>query len=104
MSARDLLRTLADILAERLESEESGREYYDQKNSPLTPDTHMRLVRCGALPGYKVGGRILVKRADMHAFIEAHKVQPVAGAKAATVDDAVRELREQYGIKGSNAA
>ena len=34
------------------------------------------LVRAGKVPGFKVNRVVLVKRDDLHSFIEAHKVDP----------------------------
>jgi hypothetical protein len=50
--------------------------YYDQTNSPLTRETHCRLVRLGKVPGFKVAGRILVRRSDLHDYIESNRVVP----------------------------
>jgi hypothetical protein len=74
------LSLLAELAAELAKSADPAPAvepvYYDQTDSPLPRDTYLRLVRSGKLVGYKVAGRLLVKRVDMHAFIEAHRVQP----------------------------
>lgn len=75
---RKMLHDLADSLASQLEKKEGEDDgYYDQTNSPLPRNTHNRMVRLGKVPGFKVAGRILVKRSDMHDFIQSHKVNPV---------------------------
>lgn len=73
---RDLLHELADNVADKLESLKGDARYYDQHNSPLPAATHCKLVRCGKLPGYKRGGRILVEREEMHRYIAAARVTP----------------------------
>lgn len=70
-----LLEALTEELR-RETSEAPSPVYYDQTNSPLPRETHCRLVRSGKLTGFKVAGRILVKRDDMHAFIESFRVEP----------------------------
>ncbi len=72
---RDLLHELADNVADKLDSLKSDSRYYDQHNSPLPPAAHCKLVRCGKIAGYKRGGRILVEREAMHAYIEAARVE-----------------------------
>jgi hypothetical protein len=74
-----MLHEFAEELAVKLEGKApatESQEYYDQTTSPLPRKTHCRLVRQGKLDGFKVAGHVYVKRADMHAFIEAHKVDP----------------------------
>ena len=70
-----LLEALTEELR-RETGEAPDAVYYDQTDSPLPREAHCRLVRTGKLEGFKVAGRILVRRDDMHAFIEAHKVEP----------------------------
>lgn len=105
MSLRDTLRALADALADKLEPTEDAR-YYDQDSSPFPADMHCRLVRTGELPGFKSHGRVFVERADMHRFIEAHRVVPTPGARRGTTEDqAVADILKNCPVKrGSHAA
>ncbi len=70
-----LLEALTEELRREAEAE-PGPIYYDQTNSPLPRETYLRLVRAGKVTGFKVNRLVLVKRAELHDFIEAHKVDP----------------------------
>lgn len=70
-----LLEALTEELRREAEAE-PGSIYYDQTNSPLPRETYLRLVRTGKVTGFKVNRLVLVKRAELHEFIEAHKVDP----------------------------
>jgi hypothetical protein len=84
---RELLEGIAELLADALGSgHEAGAEYYDQKSSPLPSATFLRLVRRGEVVGYKVHGRVLVRRDVLHAYIEQHAVKP-RKAPAASPDN-----------------
>ena len=91
LNVRELLHALSDALADHLERATTSAEYYDQESSPLPPHTHALLVRSGLVPGFKVARRILVKRKDLHAYIDLHKVEPnvtstTADSEAAAVE------------------
>lgn len=91
---RDLLHSLADVVADHLEQSVASARYYDQDTSPLPAPTHCRLVRNGTLPGYKRHGRVLVERAVMHRYIEQGRVEPtVATDEDEAVAAAVNQLR-----------
>ncbi len=81
MKIRELLHALADEIADHVDRSAQGAEYYDQDSSPL-PTMHALLVRTGKVPGFKVNRRILVRKSDMHAFIERHRVQPTSTLEA----------------------
>jgi len=79
MTARDPLAPLAQAYAEvltALRAMLSTRQddWIDQAKSPLGSRLHCRLVRQGRLKGSKVARRVLVRRKDLDAFIEAHAV------------------------------
>lgn len=91
MDLRQLLHALSDAVADHLERAVLAAEYYDQDSSPLPPHSHTQLVRTGLVAGFKVARRLLVRRKDMHAYIERHRVEPnvapsVSDSEAATVD------------------
>lgn len=73
--------------------------YYWQDNSPLGHDKHLRLIREGKLEGFKDGRRVFARKADVHAYIEAHpvKLKPEVrrgtGGKVSTKDTARRFLK-----------
>lgn len=76
---RKMLHGFAEELASKLEGHvaaNGGDEYYNQNTSPLPRDTYLRLVRAGKVTGFKVARLVLVKRADLHEYIEANKVDP----------------------------
>jgi hypothetical protein len=75
---RKLLHELADSVADSLETNPEAARYYDQDSSPLPSHTHCKLVRSGALPGFRRHGRVLVERAVMHRYIEEGRVEPAA--------------------------
>lgn len=102
---RTLLHALADAVADRFEQPFDATEYYDQESSPLPSATHCRLVRRGAIEGFKVHGRVLVRRAEMHRYIESHKVEPLPAAdEPQSKDKAVASALANLGLKGGNRA
>jgi len=100
LKLRELFHALSDALADHLEREPHSAEYYDQENSPLPPHTHALLVRTGLVPGFKVARRVLVRRKDMHAYIERHKVEPnVASTTPDSEAAAVEQLLGRAGVR-----
>jgi hypothetical protein len=87
-------RALAD-----LEERETGDEYYDQTTSPLGHKGHLRGAAEGKFPSFRRGKKVLVKRTEMHAFIESAprhpKVVPTV-SKRSNADD----LRDELGLEG----
>lgn len=56
----------------------STLHYYSQHDSPLGKEAHLRAVREGKLPGFKPHSKmVLVRKADMDAFIAAHRCKPI---------------------------
>ncbi len=100
LNVRELLHALSDALADHLERGAPSAEYYDQETSPLPPHTHALLVRTGLVPGFKVARRVLVKRKDLHAYIELHKVEPnVASTMPDSEAAAVEQLLGRAGVR-----
>lgn len=62
-----LLRTRVDATPER------GERYYDARSAPMGRRTFLRLARAGAFPTFRAGRRLLARRADVHAWIEAQE-------------------------------
>jgi excisionase family DNA binding protein len=75
----DALRSeLESIVRRELAAHRSeAADWYDQHTSPLGKSQHLRLVRAGKLPGFKVGKRVLVKRIDVDDYIARHPVARV---------------------------
>lgn len=73
-----------------------GPVYYDQTNSPLGRRRHLALAREGALPRRKVGRRVLVECAHVHAHIEAHAQEPVSSG-----DDGDNDVLREWGLRGA---
>lgn len=52
------------------------------------------IMQPGGLPHYRVGrGKVMIRRADLDAFLEAHKRNPLD--LDALADQAIAELRER---------
>lgn len=80
-TAEDALRVLARVLAREVVAElppsEHGpavarADYLDRRSAGLGPEEWRKLTR--AVPSYRVGRRLLVKREDFRAWVEAHRV------------------------------
>lgn len=50
--------------------------YYSQHDSPLGSALHRSLANTGRLPAYRVKRLVLIKRDEVHAYIESHRIQP----------------------------
>jgi excisionase family DNA binding protein len=79
------------IVRDELKAHEPD-EWVDQSSVPLSRKTYLRLVREGKLPGRKVGRRVLVRRTDLEAFIEAHQTEPRAANTTGPDDDIDAQL------------
>lgn len=67
---RKLAEATAELVAAQIEIAVSANDDVSQFDSPLGRRRHCELAREGAFPSKKVGRRILVKRADMQAYID----------------------------------
>lgn len=94
MSVRDELHALVDRLADAIEKASTGSDWVDQAASPLGRAKHLALVHSGKLPGVKEGRQVLVRRADIDAYLAKHKVTPV-------IDSAVSEEQEAERLAAS---
>ncbi len=70
---RKTLHAFVDAIADALEQSQPT-EWVDAKSSPLGRERHCRLVRQGKLRGTKDGRRVLVRRADIEAYLEKNRV------------------------------
>jgi excisionase family DNA binding protein len=63
-------RAVADDEIDWLNTQEAARRL------GITTRTLYRFIDEGAVPAYKMGRVIRIKKADLHAFIESTRVQP----------------------------
>lgn len=67
-------RVIADAVDDLVEAKIAkgltASEWVDQKSSPLGKTRHLRLVREKKLKGVREGTRVLVRRADINAYLE----------------------------------
>lgn len=65
---------------------DTGSEYYDAKTSPTGPTTFRRAAAAGAFASFKIGRKIVARKADVDAWIatQARTSKP----KAQSGDDA----------------
>jgi len=79
---------------------EAGESYCDQHSSPLGPRLHCRLINTGALPGFRVGRRLLAKHVDIDAYIERHRIVPTEPTLATTDRDSeILQMLARVGAK-----
>jgi hypothetical protein len=64
-----------------------GEDYVDQHESPLGKRLHCRLVRSGALEGFRAGRRLLVRRAAIDEYLAKHRVAPTEPAVGTEDED-----------------
>jgi hypothetical protein len=62
------------MMLEGLKKIEHRDEWVDQARSPLGRTGHLDAVKRGLVKGSKVGRKVLVRRADLDAYIEKHRV------------------------------
>ena len=91
---RLLGEAVAELVSAHVHQGAKGAEWLDQAASPLGRRRHLELVRTGVLPGKKEGRRVLVRRADLEAYLAvAPKSPPVeAQPEEQTLDDVVRRI------------
>ena len=81
LAAAGLLSALEGYLRVILGDMTSATEWVDQHTSPLGKRLHMASVRRGDLRGVKHGRRILVRRADLDAFLASCSTRRRASAR-----------------------
>jgi hypothetical protein len=52
---------------------DTSERYYDARTSPMGRRAFLRLAREKAFPTFKAGKRLVARRVDVHAWIEAQK-------------------------------
>lgn len=78
----DSMREVANENAAR----DTGSEYYDARTSPTGPTTFRRAAAAGAFPSFKVGRKLVARKADVDAWIATQARTPKL--KAQSGDDA----------------
>lgn len=74
LSRQELILRIVELVEASAKFPEE--RYYTQDDSPLGRSRHLRLARRGAIPAFKVGRTVYMKCDDVHAYIEAHPVEP----------------------------
>ncbi|WP_438032208.1 hypothetical protein [Sorangium sp. So ce204] len=64
---------------------DTGAEYYDAKSCPMAPTTFRRAAAAGAFPSFKIGRKLMARRADVDAWIATQARTPKP--KEQTADD-----------------
>ncbi|WP_437513052.1 hypothetical protein [Sorangium sp. So ce1099] len=83
--ARYLIDSTRDVANEN-GARDTGTEYYDAKTSPTGPTTFRRAAAAGAFPSFKVGRKLVARKADVDAWIATQTRTPKA--KKQSGDDA----------------
>lgn len=73
---RMLVEAIDELVEARLARGVASVEWLDQNASPLGRRRHLELVRRGILRGVRQGKRVLVRRADVEAYLAEHEVAP----------------------------
>lgn len=73
---RKLADAIDELIEARLAKGAARSEWVDQNNSPLPKWKHLDLVRRGVLSGVREGRRVLIRRADLDAYLQEHAVKP----------------------------
>ncbi|WP_437784500.1 hypothetical protein [Sorangium sp. So ce1097] len=68
----DSMREVANENAAR----DTGSEYYDARTSPMGPTTFRRAAAAGAFASFKVGRKLVARKADVDAWIATQARTP----------------------------
>lgn len=76
----EALRPLASLIVTIVREEaakqakgDDGARYYDKDSAPMGPTAFLRLASQGAFPTHKAGKKLVARREDVHAWIEAQE-------------------------------
>jgi hypothetical protein len=96
---RGLLLALEGIRRAR-----TADDWVDQDHSPLKKRAHLDAVRRGDLVGRKVGSQVFVRRDEIDAYIEKHRVRPLAtAAEAEDEEKAIEMALKHHGRRRKSA-
>jgi hypothetical protein len=84
-----LVDTVREV-AQNSAANDTSVDYYDAKTSPLGATTFRRAAAAGRFPVFKIGRRLVARRADVDAWIatQARTPKKAQSAAANDVDDA----------------
>jgi len=89
-------RMIADAIGEMIEAYiakgVAASEWIDQFDSPLGRHRHLRLVREGKLKATREGRKVLVRRSELNAYLDAH---PEHAPQHPVEDDDVEEMMKR---------
>ena len=71
---REIADAIDDLVEARLAKGAARAELVDQETSPLGRRRHLELVRGGKLSAMRDGRRVLVRRADIDAYLAEHQI------------------------------
>ena len=103
--ARALLAAIDEYVGGLVASHSANDDWVDQHRSPLGKRAHLEAVRGGRLPAVKHGKRILVRRADLEAYLATHVVRPkrevvaAVGADASHASEVAAEVLTSLGFR-----
>lgn len=81
----DSMREVANQNAVR----DTGAEFYDAKSCPMAPTTFRRAAAAGAFPSFKIGRKLIARKADVDAWIATQARTPKSKEQSADDVDAV---------------
>lgn len=73
--ARYLIHSMRDVANENA-ARDSSAEYYDAKSCPMAPTTFRRAAAAGAFPSFKIGRKVVARKADVDAWIATQARTP----------------------------
>ncbi|WP_437643779.1 helix-turn-helix domain-containing protein [Sorangium sp. So ce362] len=61
---------------------DTGAEFYDAKSCPMAPTTFRRAAATGAFPSFKIGRKLMARKADVDAWIATQARTPKPKAQS----------------------
>lgn len=84
---RKIIEGQSELVRAEIAIAANANDWVEQKHSPLGRRKHLQLAREGAFPSQKHGKRVLVRRADLNAYIEKHGIARGEQSETEEVDD-----------------
>jgi hypothetical protein len=94
LDIEDVKAVIAEIVRDAVGRKVTGDDWVDAKTSPLGRRAFHRLARANAFPVSKIGRKLVARRSDIDAYLEAQRVRfdsPVS-APSEEADPVVRAL------------
>lgn len=95
---RTIAQGIDELVDAKLAMGAAASEWVSQHNSPLGKKKHLRYARLGKFPSKKDGYHVLVRRADLNAFLDAEALS--RGDKVKDTND-VSELVDHILTRGA---